>query len=669
MDLFTDSTGTWQLNDVVASAPFSACDSDIPTLGLSRSVHWLRTEVRNSSGEPYLYLSFAYPGIDELDVYAVSGNDIRQIAKAGQSRNDRSNIDLLFELDLEPGSSTMIYLRLRGYKHIHAPVTIGTTAAINKGITGRYLAFGTYLGIMLVLFLYNLFVYSSTKDRNYLFYLMSIVILTCTQLSLQGHGPFNYIDISGWLTSRAGLIFNLLAIPLGYEFARRFINTAKYVPRMDKAVKFIYLVLAVIGIIYLAKDPWLGQELGNSISGIAAFYLLTMGIISFRKGSRQAGFFLLAWTAFLLGVIVFVLKDEGVLPYGTITVLAMPIGSAVEGILLSFGLADRINILRREKEQSQAEALKISTENEKIIREQNIVLEEKVRQRTFALQESNEHLKRTQTQLVNAEKMASLGQLTAGIAHEINNPINFITSNIHPLKRNIGEIVDAINDHMNIDPEKAGEQLKELRVKADRMGLNESIEELDGIIKSIAEGSARTAEIVRGLRNFSRLDEADLKDSDLNEGIRNTLTVLAPQFRDRVKLELALGDLPKVECYPGKVNQVFMNILTNAIHATAARTGDHDPAVRVSTEVTGEHVVIVIQDNGIGMNDEVKSRIFDPFFTTKPVGEGTGLGMAIVYGIVQDHRGEILVESTPGVGTEFKVILPIRHLQLNERRA
>ncbi len=669
MELFTDSAGSWQLQDVITSAPFSSCDEDIPTLGLSRSVHWLRTEVKNSSGEPYLYLAFAYPGIDELDVYAVNGSKIRHIAEAGLSRNDRSNIDLLFELDLEEGSSTMIYLRLRGYKHIHAPVTIGTTAAINKGITGRYLAFGTYLGIMVVLFLYNLFVYSSTKDRNYLFYLMSILILTCTQLSLQGHGPFNYIDISGWLTSRAALIFNLLAIPLGYEFARRFINTTKYVPRMDKAVKFIYLALAIIGIIYLAKDPWLGQELGNSISGIAAFYLLTMGIISFRKGSRQAGFFLLAWTAFLLGVIVFVLKDEGVLPYGTITVLAMPIGSAIEGILLSFGLADRINILRREKEQSQAEALKISKENEKIILEQNIVLEEKVRQRTFALQESNEHLKRTQTQLVNAEKMASLGQLTAGIAHEINNPINFITSNIHPLKRNIGEIVEVINDHLSIDPDQATEQIMELRAKADRMGITESIQELDDIIKSIAEGSARTAEIVRGLRNFSRLDESDLKWNDLNEGIRSTITVLAPQFRDRVTMRMELGELPKVECYAGKVNQVLMNILTNAIQATLAVPGDHERVVSITNWAAGDHVIIAIRDNGTGISDEVKQRMFDPFFTTKPVGEGTGLGLAIVYGIIQDHFGHLEVESSPGGGAEFKIILPIRHQQLNERRA
>jgi two-component system, NtrC family, sensor kinase len=358
-----------------------------------------------------------------------------------------------------------------------------------------------------------------------------------------------------------------------------------------------------------------------------------------------------------------------VLPFNTLTQYAMPIGSGVEGILLSFGLADRINTLRKEKERSQADALAASLENQRIIREQNAMLEEKVAKRTQDLQESNEHLKRTQTQLVNAEKMASLGQLTAGIAHEINNPINFITSNIMPLKRNISEIVEVMQEYRSLEPQAAAEGLKKLKDREKKLGIDESIEELEDIIGSISEGSKRTAEIVRGLRNFSRLDEDDLKDTDLKEGLKNTLALLAPNLRDKVTVRTDYGDIPLVECFPGKVNQVFMNVLTNAIQATLARPDITDREIVVTTSRVDDLVRVDISDNGIGMSEDVKARMFDPFFTTKPVGEGTGLGLAIVYGIIEDHKGRIQVESLPGAGTTVTILLPIRHTKAQQLRA
>ncbi|MBK7384248.1 MAG: hypothetical protein IPI81_13115 [Flavobacteriales bacterium] len=409
--------------------------------------------------------------------------------------------------------------------------------------------------------------------------------------------------------------------------------------------------------------------MGNALSGIAAFYLLAMGIVSFRKGSRQAGFFLLAWFAFLVGVILFVLKDERVIPYTAFTVFAMPFGSVIEGVFLSFGLADRINILRREKESSQAEALSMAHENERLIREQNVVLEQKVTERTHALQETNDSLKRTQVQLVNAEKMASLGQLTAGIAHEINNPVNFITSNIAPLRRNIGEVVEVIKAYRELDSSNATERIPVIRSLEDRMGLDETITELDEIIGSMSEGATRTAEIVRGLRNFSRLDEDDLKPADLNDGLRSTMAVLAPQYRDKVELKLVLGELPNVECFPGKVNQVFMNILNNAAQATLARADGRPRVVEVTTVAEVDQVHVQIRDTGVGMTEEVKARIFDPFFTTKPVGEGTGLGLAIVYGIINDLGGEVFVESEPGVGSTFRISLPVHQINRDQKRA
>jgi len=373
-----------------------------------------------------------------------------------------------------------------------------------------------------------------------------------------------------------------------------------------------------------------------------------------------------AWCVFLLGTIIFVLKDVGILPYNDLTVNMMPIGSAIEGILLSFALADRINILRRDKERSQAEALAMAQENERLIREQNQELEHKVKERTAALQESNDTLKRTQVQLVQSEKMASIGQLTAGIAHEINNPINFITSNIGPLRRNLSEVVETINAYRSASN---AEEVAKVRTEEERAGIQESIEELDGIMHSVNEGAQRTAEIVRGLRNFSRLDEGDLKDADLNDGLRSTLAVLAPQYRGSVELVLELSELPKVECFPGKINQVFMNVMNNAAQATLARADGRPRKVTVRTAAGDDCVIVRISDTGIGMSDDIKAKIFEPFFTTKPVGEGTGLGLAIVYGIIIEHSGHIDVESNPGLGTIFTITLPLRQARQQELAA
>ncbi|HRD52512.1 MAG TPA: 7TM diverse intracellular signaling domain-containing protein, partial [Flavobacteriales bacterium] len=510
---------------------------------------------------------------------------------------------------------------------------------------------------MLVLALYNFFLLLSTRDKSYAYYVLYLVAVFLAQMAFSGIGPNNLWPNVPFLVDRASLLLTLLTAVLATEFIKRFIDTASLTPRLHKGTRLFYAVFAVATALYFLPWPWAGYQLAQAVSGIYAFYVLAIAFTAWRKGSRQSGFLLVAWSLFLVGTIVFVLKDAGLLPYNALTVNMMPIGSALEGILLSFALADRINILRRDKERSQAEALAMAQENERLIREQNQELEHKVKERTAALQESNDTLKRTQVQLVQSEKMASIGQLTAGIAHEINNPVNFITSNIGPLQRNLGEVVDTINAYRRAA---TSEELARIRAEEERSGMKENIEELDDIIASINEGAQRTAEIVRGLRNFSRLDEGDLKEADLNDGLRSTLTVLAPQYRGSVDLTLDLGKLPKVECFPGKINQVFMNVMNNAAQATLARADGRPRTVTACTVAADDSVIVRITDTGVGMTDDVKARIFDPFFTTKPVGEGTGLGLAIVYGIILEHGGNITAESLPGEGTTFTITLPLR---------
>jgi len=266
------------------------------------------------------------------------------------------------------------------------------------------------------------------------------------------------------------------------------------------------------------------------------------------------------------------------------------------------------------------------------------------------------NLRSAQEQLVQSEKMSSLGLLTAGIAHEINNPINFVSGNVNPLRRDFEDLAGILKMYESADV--AGDlksAVLRIRKEASDLDLTYTLDEINKLLNGIEEGANRTAEIVRGLRNFSRLDENEIKIADVHEGLDSTLTLLRSKYRDRIEIERAYAEIPKIECYPGQLNQVFMNILSNAVQAIAEKG-----TIRLATEALDENRVrIRIKDSGSGMSDAVKKKIFDPFFTTKDVGVGTGLGLSISYGIIEKHNGHIGVESSPGNGTEFIITLPV----------
>jgi signal transduction histidine kinase/ligand-binding sensor domain-containing protein len=266
-----------------------------------------------------------------------------------------------------------------------------------------------------------------------------------------------------------------------------------------------------------------------------------------------------------------------------------------------------------------------------------------------------ENLKKTQSQLVQSEKMASLGQLTAGVAHEINNPINFVSAGITSLTANFQDLSELLQKFTQL---KADAENPELLLEFDkikkRIDLEYLLEEIPQLLNSINTGAQRTTEIVKSLRNFTRLDEDDLKSADIHQGIDSTLVILRNQITDRIEVIKNYGHIPPVLCYPGRLNQVFMNILNNAIQAI-----EGEGKVYIQTLIEDNTIKVTIGDNGKGMSEEVRKRIFEPFYTTKEVGEGTGLGLSISYSIIKKHKGKIEVESTPGKGTEFIIYLPL----------
>lgn len=275
--------------------------------------------------------------------------------------------------------------------------------------------------------------------------------------------------------------------------------------------------------------------------------------------------------------------------------------------------------------------------------------------KNLELENTMHQLKEAQNQLIQSEKMASLGQLTAGIAHEINNPVNFVLSSINPLKIDLEEIIILLEKYQTVIQNKnlfsTFEEVEEFKKEIDYDYL---ISEIHSLLKGIEEGGRRTSEIVKGLRNFSRLDEEEKKLANIHDGIESTLLMLRNQYKNRIEIIKEYGNVPEFPCYPGKLNQVFMNVLSNAIQAIPDK-GE----IKITTFLQEETAVIKIIDSGTGISEQDKQKIFEPFFTTKDVGKGTGLGLSISYGIIKDHNGDVEVNSVPDNGTEFIIKLPI----------
>ena len=330
---------------------------------------------------------------------------------------------------------------------------------------------------------------------------------------------------------------------------------------------------------------------------------------------------------------------------------------------------------------------------QKVLAKQNALLEQEVRtrqqsearerERAAQLAKALETLKQTQAQLIQTEKMSGLGQMVAGIAHELNNPVTFIYGNLTHANDYFEDLLELIELYQQVYPT----PVSPLQQALEEIGLDFLIEDLRKLLGSMKAGSDRIRAIVEGLLNFSRHDQAEMKAVNLHEGIDNALMILQHRLRQQKTPQIEAireyAQLPLVNCYPSQINQVFMNLLNNAIDALdlcASLNGEmlagseqpanlptcqpesvSKPTIWICTEARENGTVIIrIADNGPGMSEEVRSRIFDPFFTTKTVGQGTGLGLSISYQIVvEQHHGKLTCDSSPGKGTEFTIEIPM----------
>ncbi|MEJ7778734.1 MAG: 7TM diverse intracellular signaling domain-containing protein [Daejeonella sp.] len=668
--ILEDPTNNMPLAEVRASKGFALSKIVIPNLELSSSDFWLRFSIKNETDQQHLILALEYPMLSICEFYDVSTGKVQKLSYSAAFANRKyKHQNFLFDVYIPPGAAKTYFLRVRSSEQMVLPLVLGTPKVTAERLLTNDLAWGIFIGLILVMVIYNFFIWLSVRDTSYLYYVVYSIFIGLTQITLSGYTYrfvlFDYPD----LNHLGIVIFPGLAGITGNLFMMHFLQTKDNTPKLHR---FIYLPIFLYSIAIGLRLTGFDQASFRAIdfAAIATVIITFTVTISLSwKGYRPAKIFLLAFTIFITGLLLFVLRNLGVVPYNNFINYTMEGGIALDVVLLAFALADRINAFKKAKEKSQEETLRALKENERIIREQNVMLETKINERTVELSNANEELNQTlvdlkeaEAQLVDAEKMASLGQLTAGIAHEINNPINFVTSNVAPLNRDIDILIGFIQEM-----EKIG--LSDLPIEEKQKLVDEQKEELDydylkleiaQLLKGIQEGASRTSDIVKGLRVFSRLDEDDIKKADINDGLDSTLIVINNLLSNKIKLEKVYSNIPLIECYPGKLNQVFLNIISNAIFAINKKfNGREGGLLKITTNSNERSVLVKIEDNGIGMDEVTKKKIFEPFFTTKDVGEGTGLGMSIVYNTIRRHQGEIQINSTFGEGSEFILELPI----------
>jgi two-component system NtrC family sensor kinase len=658
--LFEDPSNQLEIDEIVNQS-FTKLEQTIPSLGFSESTLWLRFDLENHSIDSNLLMMIQQPTLDLVCLYQKTEKGFQEVQCQGEffpfHQRPFNSPRYIFSLNIPSGSYGELYLKIKCIDQIQVPIVIGNEQSIMESDADNGLIFGIYIGIVIIMMLYNLFIAFTVRDSVYLYYILYILFVGMTQAMFQGYAfKFLWPD-SPWIAIHSSVIVPFLSGITTIFFIRKFLQVDVYAPKHLKGLQILLGLYTICLVLGLSGIYFISIQLMQMTASIGSLYVLYVAFIIRRQGYRPASFFLVAFSIFLLSVVIFVLRNFNIVPYNDFTSYILEIGSVFQISLLSFALADKINFFRNE--------------NEKLIREQNIVLEQKVEERTNELLNLNEDLESTlsdlkeaQSQLVESEKMASLGQLTAGIAHEINNPINFVTANVTPLRRDFGIMKETLAyiEEVSTNDEWTAEQ-KQQKIEAYKEDIDFDYlnTEIEFLLKGMYEGASRTAEIVKSLRIFSRVDEDSSKFADINEGLESTLVILNSILKESVQVVKEYGDIPPIECYPGKLNQAFLNIISNSLFAIQAKFGDQPGGrLTIKTVLLENQLAIHIGDNGIGMSDAIKKKIFEPFFTTKEVGEGTGLGMSIVYNTIKKHSGEIEVETQEGEGTTFILKVPIK---------
>jgi signal transduction histidine kinase len=642
------------LNSNATAKKFSAANGQ-PVALTDRSCYWLKLQVQNGDAKPGEWVlafdSWQYVDFYRLDTAKTPEKKITGRLVPFLNRDVPLANHCFIRLALKANEVANCYIRLRsnaGRDEVKAgdlSFTIYNAADVQRRENSKLNLIYFFCGIYLVMFLYNLFIYFSTREKGYIYYLGMLLFLILAILSNSGYIIQILKGISSFPTwyPLADLVCSTILGTLIILFAKEFLKLRQNSPRLNKAFN------VMIGCLFLMFIPalWGNLLLANNVSSvlglITVVLILSASIQSYRERHHSALLFLIAYGVFVVGLAFFLLGQMGIVPANTITQFSLEIGSSAEAVIFSFALADRINVLKKQNDENQARIIEQLNEYNKLQLKLNHELEEKVEQRTHELRLS-------QMQLLQKEKLVALGELTAGIAHEIQNPLNFVN--------NFSEVnADLLAE---LEQEAGKGNFKEVKTLiADMKDNTEKVvyhgKRADGIVKAMllhsGAGSGKKETV-----NLNQLVDEHLKLT------YNGFRAKDKTFQATLKIDSAEQDI-EAEVVKQELGRALMNIFNNAFFAVNEKSklneNGYDPLVSITVQKNANEARIVIKDNGNGIKQHVLSKIFQPFFTTKPTGEGTGLGLSLSYDTVKAHGGEITVDTLEGEFAEFTISLPL----------
>lgn len=626
-----------QISSGAFAEKFVASDKPILDFTTSTSVYWVKISFENKTNDPLL-LEVAQALLETADFYYRDSSGKWMSYKAGFSvRRDQKLYNHHFQLFPLPANGGEFYLRFKA-NGTPVPIRIWKEPDYERKITNQKIIYGVYMGLMLFVILNNLFLFFSLGRITYLHYSFLVFLYAMFSAVFDGYITYLFpgIDLMHWY-----FLNPILNQPNGLLFCLLFLDVKKYLPKMYKfaVVMLIYFTSYIFWYSFLPESAGLALNQLHALLGILV--MATLGIMTGRKGNRLGYYYAFAYILFFVIATTEVIYDRTGSPSYLFELSHVSIAIFIEVFLLAYLLSLRFKWEKADIEKARSEAqkqvLEKTRENERIIREQNVVLEQKVHERTLALQE-------TQQQLVQKEKLASLGQLTAGIAHEIKNPLNFINNFTDVTREMVGELI------VSNDPGERTTLSKDIQQNLDKISYH----------------GKRVDEIVKGMLLHSRVGGAEKQPANINKLCEETINLASQGMRSAdpnsvhvIERSFTPG-LPHIPVVAQDISRVLLNLVSNASYAVKGKTGGK---ISVSTTQTAQHVVISVKDNGPGVPEHLKAQIFQPFFTTKPAGEGTGLGLSISYDIIKAHGGEIHINSPAGGGTEFIVVLPVEKQQ------
>lgn len=661
---YVDTSRQLTLDDIreLPAEAFTPSQHDIPNLSFTPYHVWVRLQVewRAPDREGYI-LWQQYALTDHFTFYRPDADGQYTASRTGDqypfAQRELPTRAFGFPLTPRPGHTDTYFMELHGAGTINIDLQL---TSLNTGLADtetRHLILGLYYGGLVALLLYNLILFFTLREKIYLYYTLYGLGLGVAFFDVNGMA-FRYFWPDYTPMNTGFLVFVFLSLHAQAQFTRHFLSLDREWRWMDRAFRvFLGLNLLAMAAVFLVEDRYL-YPASQRLAFIIAMLCLVSGIWLWWRGYKPARYFTLASGFYVAGILIYVMQNFGVIPTSLLSNYAVQIGSSFELVLFSFALADRINHMKDERSSLEA-----ATRKE--LQELNQTLEFKVHERTQdllkslrAVNDKHEALVATQQQLVQAEKMSSLGGLVAGVAHEINNPANFTRLAAENLERDILRLKGFLHGLADDSSDSA------LLAELDRY-----FSRLSEQLGLVHDGTRRLSLIVQDLRSFSRVDEAETQVAAPDEGLAATLNLIRAQYADQITLSLQ-QDHPgaKGACHPAALNQVFMNLAVNACQAILERSrSGHDGlplgTLKVHTSLRelpdGRWWQAEFHDDGIGMEPVTQDRIFEPFFTTKDVGAGTGLGLSVSYGIVRRHNGEITVTSVRGQGSCFTVRIPL----------